>query len=73
MADAGMAGQANDADDGPPPPKKIKTLTDVRVVLTGKKQLVSSVLDLFVSYLPFCFLMQKVFYSLFLSNEALYM
>ena len=55
MADQGRAAQANDAEDGPPPLKKTKTLTDVRVALTGKKQLVSSVLDLFVSYLPFYF------------------
>ena len=59
MADQGRAAQANDAEDRPPPVKKTKTPTDVRVALTGKKQRVSSVLDLFVSYPPFCFLMQK--------------
>ena len=49
----------NDAQDGPPP-KKQRTLTDVKVALMGKKQLVSIVLNLFVSHLPSCFLMQKI-------------
>ena len=37
----------NDDDNVPPPHKKRKTLTDVKVALTGKKQLVSIVLMLF--------------------------